>query len=212
MFVAGAPGAERAFVPAGAIFAAWAFYARGARAGLAMLAATMATLIINRLFKRLLPRRRPDGALSRTASFPSGHAMAGVAVYGTALEIAGRFSWHSQPLIAAAALLFGLLIGLTRIARRQHWPSDVAAGLALGLVIFAAAAALQAGRREKSVSAIRPGWFSTIGGETEAGGEPSRPAGGIIRNAFQPVIGSNASSTSNGASGIVSLRRRALAR
>ena len=140
MFAVGAAGAERAFIPVGTLFAAWSLYARGARAATVMLAATMLTVAINRLLKRILPRRRPTAALSCAPSFPSGHAMAGVAVYGVALDIAGRFSWNSQPLISTTALLFGLLIGLTRVARGQHWPSDVAVGLALGLAIFAAAA------------------------------------------------------------------------
>ena len=141
MFVGGAPGAEVAFVPAGAIVAVWALYARGPRAALAMAAATALTFAINRLLKWIIPRRRPHGALSREPSFPSGHAMAGVAVYGTAIDIAGRFSPGLHPLIMAAALSLGLSIGFTRIARKQHWPSDVAAGLALGLAIFGAAAA-----------------------------------------------------------------------
>jgi undecaprenyl-diphosphatase len=142
MFAVGALGAERIFLPGGVIFAVWALFARGRRAALIVLAVTLVTGACNRSLKFLVPRRRPPMGVHRGGSFPSGHTMAAVAVYGIAADVVCGFRWPAQPLVAMGALLFGTVIGFTRVGRAMHWASDVIAGLVLGLVIFMAASAV----------------------------------------------------------------------
>ncbi|HKX30908.1 MAG TPA: phosphatase PAP2 family protein [Blastocatellia bacterium] len=68
-------------------------------------------------------------------SFPSGHAMASMVVYGMAaylLELAfPRFRWFFR--VLAAVLI--LMIGTSRVYLGVHWPSDVLAGFVGGLAV-----------------------------------------------------------------------------
>jgi membrane-associated phospholipid phosphatase len=76
-------------------------------------------------------------------SFPSGHAAGSAAVYGAlvllALPRAAR--WARGLLLAVAALLIGA-VAASRVLLGVHYPSDVAAGAALGLAWVGAAALL----------------------------------------------------------------------
>ena len=95
----------------------------------------MGNVILNSLLKLLFARPRPNlfpPVVTETSfSFPSGHAMTAVAVYGLLsllLWQRGRHSW---------ALLAGLwvpLVALSRVYLGVHYPSDVLASLALGTV------------------------------------------------------------------------------
>ncbi len=87
-------------------------------------ATTVDLAIVNGL-KYVTQRERPDG--SNTRSFPSGHA-------ADAFMIAEVFSHYygwkwGVPLYAAAGL-----IAVSRVEKGKHWPSDVAAGAAIGLL------------------------------------------------------------------------------
>lgn len=71
------------------------------------------------------------GLLKRVdGSFPSGHTVAALAV---ATIIARRYRQHRWVPIAAYA--FGILVGFSRLAKSDHYPSDVFAGAALGYTI-----------------------------------------------------------------------------
>ena len=77
------------------------------------------------------------------AAYPSGHAIAGIAVWcvvGVALGRCARSdSWAA--LIAFPFILIGIGIGLSRLVLGVHWPSDVVGGwfLALGVIAVAVA-------------------------------------------------------------------------
>lgn len=69
-----------------------------------------------------------------TASFPSGHTSAAVAVYGgTAVLLHRRLGRRAVPLCAAATAL-PLIVGTSRVARGMHYPTDVAAGAISGAI------------------------------------------------------------------------------
>lgn len=90
--------------------------------------------ILNRVLKGVFRRERPD--IHRLAeelsySFPSGHAMAAVSLYGALAYLL----WRHIPstagrtlLIAISAFMIGM-ISISRIYLGVHYPSDVIGGL-----------------------------------------------------------------------------------
>lgn len=101
---------------------------------IAFLLAPLLAYFILLFFREHLPRLRPFAELKiphlltePTSSFPSGHA---IFIY----SIAG-VSWFYSKKVFLFVFLSGLIIGLARIAGGAHYPSDILAGLALGLFI-----------------------------------------------------------------------------
>jgi membrane-associated phospholipid phosphatase len=86
-------------------------------------------------FRRERPFFPDPLATESTFSFPSGHALVSVAVYGAlALVLAGHLSspWHRALLFAGTASLV-LAIGFSRLYLGVHFLSDVLAGFAAGV-------------------------------------------------------------------------------
>ena len=96
-----------------------------------------ASILVHTL-KFLIGRARPElllemGAYSLTPftgdnlyeSFPSGHSTAAGAFFCSFAMLMPRFRW--------AFLLLALVIGVSRVIVGAHYPSDVAAGLLLGM-------------------------------------------------------------------------------
>lgn len=66
-------------------------------------------------------------------SFPSGHAMVSIAVYGfLGYILAKQFPQRRGRIVALTAVLI-IAIGFSRLYLGVHWPTDVAAGYAIGL-------------------------------------------------------------------------------
>lgn len=94
--------------------------------------------LLNHLLKYIFGRHRPD-LWERIVdvsfnSFPSGHAMISLVVYGI---IAYWLSAHFRPwqgLIIPAAIVLIIAIGFSRLYLGVHWPTDIVAGYAAGLV------------------------------------------------------------------------------
>lgn len=127
--------------------------ARGDRRGAlvwAVLALTTLALLeglkplVARPRPELWPRLLPQGGFS----FPSGHALASATFYPL---LAWEFVGHRRSLTApcvALAVAMPLFIGLGRLYLGVHWPTDVAAGWALGaLQSLAAVSWLARGER-----------------------------------------------------------------
>jgi MFS family permease len=100
-----------------------------------------------------------------TSSYPSGHTAASVALYvgiAVLLACAARRPL-ARGLIVLAGFLFPVAVGMSRIARGMHHPTDVMAGLALGVLSLAAAGlvvtvatrASEARRTEPSIEVVR---------------------------------------------------------
>ena len=99
--------------------------------------ATSSTLLMYG-FKEIFRRHRPDLPLIKTLnsySFPSGHALTSFIFCSVLIYLI----WHEkfQPafkwIMTILLLFFSILIGLSRIVLRFHYPSDVLAGFCLGL-------------------------------------------------------------------------------
>lgn len=112
-------------------------------------AALLASGLLAQIIKYTLTLPRPLGWLPPEAvivvgeslhgrALPSGHSAAAFAVLGVVLMGMGRGTWEvptDRWITAAAAALattFALAVGWSRVAVGAHWPSDVAAGAALG--------------------------------------------------------------------------------
>lgn len=101
--------------------------------------ATLGGLALNMVLKLGFHRPRPEvvvwGAQAFSSSFPSGHAMSAAIVYSTVAYLAARLQTHlwSKILTMLGALVLIILICLSRLYLGVHYPSDVAAGVTIGL-------------------------------------------------------------------------------
>ena len=127
---------------AGSLLLLW----RGRRWGaLTLLIATFTGRLLVILQKAYFARLRPEEDLRLVEvsyqSFPSGHAANPTIAYvGLALLL---FDDPKQRRVAAAAaMVLALIIGISRPMLGVHWPSDVVAGWAFGLLWLALVFAL----------------------------------------------------------------------
>lgn len=73
-----------------------------------------------------------DDSLVPDASFPSGHALGAVALYGMIAYLAGRHAPKRALVSATVALTAVVGIGASRLVLGVHWPTDVVGGYAIG--------------------------------------------------------------------------------
>lgn len=103
-----------------------------------VLASIVSGTLASHLLKIAYDRPRPDivehMVQTHTASFPSGHATMSAVVYLTLASLIVRLvdDGAVRAYVVAVAVLLTLAVGLSRIYLGVHWPSDVAAGWALG--------------------------------------------------------------------------------
>jgi undecaprenyl-diphosphatase len=101
--------------------------------------ATVGELLLNTVLKTFYHRPRPSAveplATAFSSSFPSGHAMSAIVVYGTIAYLIARLVHHrwERMLTCGLAALVILLISLSRVYLGVHYPSDVLAGAVVGL-------------------------------------------------------------------------------
>jgi membrane-associated phospholipid phosphatase len=102
------------------------------------LAALAGGAILNQLLKELFARPRPsfaDPLLSETSySFPSGHAMLSLVVYGVLAYFAvlALRTWRARTAVVFGVALLVALVGVSRMYLGAHYFSDVLAGFAAG--------------------------------------------------------------------------------
>lgn len=87
-------------------------------------------------FRRIRPQVPWALVQERSFSFPSGHSVYAVVLYGTLAYLAMRYLRHAwqRAAMIVAALLQILGIGLSRIYLGAHYPTDVAAGYFVGCI------------------------------------------------------------------------------
>ncbi|MBD0335126.1 MAG: phosphatase PAP2 family protein [Cyanobacteria bacterium Co-bin13] len=85
-------------------------------------------------FGKPRPRLWPQLITENAYSFPSGHALGSMVLYGfSAYLLAQRFPGHKRLIFGVAALLIGS-IGFSRLYLGVHWPTDVIAGYSVGFL------------------------------------------------------------------------------
>ena len=106
---------------------------------LLLMVATVGGILLNGLLKMGFDRPRPQvfawGQHTVSSSFPSGHAMSAATVYMTIAYLAARLQRRrlSRVLTLVAALVIITLIAVSRLYLGVHYPTDVAAGVLMGL-------------------------------------------------------------------------------
>lgn len=104
-----------------------------------LIVATTGGILLNGLLKASFDRPRPQvfewGQHTVSSSFPSGHAMSAATVYMTVAYLAARLQRRriSRVLTLIAATIIVVLIGVSRLYLGVHYPTDVAAGVIIGI-------------------------------------------------------------------------------
>ena len=139
-------GGPAVLVPAGLV-AAVAFLIKGWPRGALLVVVTLAGAgLLNWLLKFSFARVRPasffDYPLPGSPSFPSGHALYAASVFGgLAVLLTARIRNRLfQLAIWVVAISLILLVGLSRVYLGVHYPSDVLAGYAIGVIWVTAVA------------------------------------------------------------------------
>jgi undecaprenyl-diphosphatase len=107
-------------------------------AAIAVFAAVASGLIVSTLLKLGFDRARPDlvphGSVVYTSSFPSGHSMMAAVTYLTLGALLARVeaSIRMKTYLLSVAVILTVLVGVSRVYLGVHWPTDVAAGWAVG--------------------------------------------------------------------------------
>lgn len=98
--------------------------------------AAVGSLILQYVLKQLFTRERPDlweqFINLRDYSFPSGHAVMSLVIYGMLGYLLAIHFPHRQKLITTVTVLLVFAIGFSRVYLGVHWPTDVIAGYAAG--------------------------------------------------------------------------------
>ncbi|MCY0096241.1 phosphatase PAP2 family protein [Hoeflea ulvae] len=94
--------------------------------------------LLSQTLKQYYGRPRPDLVdhmdTVHTMSFPSGHAMVTTVAYLTLASLVIGFltDRRARIYVLAVAVFVAVIVGVSRVYLGVHWPSDVAAGWALG--------------------------------------------------------------------------------
>ncbi|GAA0695158.1 bifunctional DedA family/phosphatase PAP2 family protein [Marinobacterium maritimum] len=131
----GDPGLCVALALMSAVYGQWRHQQRQ---GWGVLLGVSLALCLNYLLKLAFALPRPEGAALDTFSFPSGHAAAITALVGLSVAWVAHNRHHAiRHLCYLLATPVILLVALSRPMLGVHWPLDVIAGCAEGLVIAA---------------------------------------------------------------------------
>ena len=120
------------------VLGALVLWRHGRAAAAAVLSAgAVLTGVLVAALKELFGRARPDlwpHSQPSGESFPSGHAVESAMVYGTLAVLLARRYPQRHAVIGIFTAAIVLAIAATRAILGVHWPSDLVAGLAIGVI------------------------------------------------------------------------------
>lgn len=94
--------------------------------------------ITNKIIKTIIKRPRPTYKLIKIGgySFPSGHSMASIALYGTIIILTYKFikDKTKRNIIISILTLIIITVGISRIYLGVHYTSDVAVGYSVSTI------------------------------------------------------------------------------
>lgn len=133
-------GSVRGIALLTAVFSILLFLFRSYRFGLFLIVSvSLGAGAFNRFLKEMFQRIRPDIhpiITEQGYSFPSGHSMGSLIFYGSLAIL--LFQANDSKIVrfsgVAAAILFIIWIGLSRIYLGVHFPSDVIGGYTAGII------------------------------------------------------------------------------
>lgn len=119
-----------------ALIALWLLWRRRRDLATWIVVVELGVLSLNWLVKRIMERERPD-LVERVGwfgwgSYPSGHAMASLAVLMTLAILVHRATGARWP--AVTAFVVFLVVSWSRLFHGVHWPTDIVGGALVGLV------------------------------------------------------------------------------
>jgi undecaprenyl-diphosphatase len=124
-------------IPLGLLLSAFLVRRGRARAAVALACSAAGGEIINSILKAIFHRPRPEAFFGFPQpfyySFPSGHAMVSVSFYSALTAILAAGGAHKAAYWALGTAT-PLLIGFSRVYLGVHYPTDVLAGYAAGIV------------------------------------------------------------------------------
>ncbi len=104
-----------------------------------LIVATLGGMVLDNLLKIGFNRPRPQifkwGTYAVSSSCPSGHAMSSVIVYGTVAYLAARLQRNAASRILTMMFAAFMIVAIcsSRLYLGVHYPSDVLAGVVIGL-------------------------------------------------------------------------------
>jgi undecaprenyl-diphosphatase len=140
MWAASFYGGPRVLVPVGLLASAVFLIKRWRRGALLAVVLLLGAALLNWLLKFSFARVRPtsyfDYPLPDSPSFPSGHALYAASLFGgLAVLVTARMTNRGlQLLVWLLAVSLILLVGFSRVYLGVHYPSDVLAGYAIGVI------------------------------------------------------------------------------
>ena len=110
--------------------------------GLPVSLGALAGLAVYKPMKEIFLRARPDVSLHLVEqggySFPSGHSVTSVIVYGLLFYLLRKYCKkpHLRRIFSGICLFLAVAIGISRIYVGVHWPSDVFTGWCIGGILL----------------------------------------------------------------------------
>jgi membrane-associated phospholipid phosphatase len=132
-------GSAPVVLPIVVLVVAWCLKRKDDRAAATLTAVTVTAEGWNAVLKLAFQRVWPSlwaAVTLHSYSFPSGHAMAAVAIYGMTAVVAARLWPRLAGPVAMGIPVLALLIGVSRVYLGAHWPTDVLAGFAAGAFLL----------------------------------------------------------------------------
>lgn len=113
--------------------------------GLPFAVTAVSATVIYKVAKSIFQRPRPDLAVriikESGYSFPSGHSMNCLVIYGMLIYLTRRYCRNKRiaNIITAVLSLLILVIGCSRVYVGVHFPTDILGGWSLGIAVLTAA-------------------------------------------------------------------------